>query len=42
MKRRGLKIVLGKVERRRFYYLSSVRLVVLLIKLFFIFCDLNV
>ena len=45
MKRRGLRITLGKVRRRELCYLSSIRLVVLffiiLIVIFF-FCDLNV
>jgi len=41
MKRRDLRMLLGKVKRRGLYHLPPVRLVVLLIN-FFIFCDLNV
>jgi len=41
MKRRDLRMALGKVMRRGLCCLSPVRIVVLLIE-FFIFCDLNV
>jgi len=40
MKRRDLRMLLGKVKRRGLHHLPPVRLVVLLIN-FFIFCDLN-
>ena len=41
MKRRDLRMLLGKVKRRGLHHLPPVRLVVLLIN-FFIFCDLNI
>ena len=41
IRRKGLRIAPGKVERKGLYHLSLIRLGVLLIN-FFIFCDLNV
>ena len=44
MKRRGPRIALGKVKRRRLHYLPSVRIVVLFFffNCYFLFCDLTV
>ena len=44
MMRKGLRMALGKVKRRKLCYLSLVRLVVLFFffNCYFLFCDLNV